>query len=162
MADETKKRAVFFDRDGTLIEDVPYLSDPAHVTLKPEAVPGDSIVLSLAEPVSTHTLSAITGGTTFALIADSGAVTILAAPCACACHADPECDGVVNVLDVVLAVGTAFRGSDPIDDPIYACPYITTDVNCDGVTNVLDVVHFVNVAFRGGDPATEFCEPCAP
>ncbi|HUU45557.1 MAG TPA: M14 family zinc carboxypeptidase [Acidobacteriota bacterium] len=133
-----------------------------YVTLKPEAVPGDSVILSFAEPIATHTLSAITGGTTFALIADSGALTILTPPCACDCHADPECDGVINVLDVVLAVNTAFRGAPPIADPVYACPYVTTDVTCDGVTNVLDVVHFVNAAFRGGDPAVEFCDPCAP
>jgi len=31
------KRAIFFDRDGTLIEDVPHLADPARVRLLPGA-----------------------------------------------------------------------------------------------------------------------------
>ena len=31
------KKAVFFDRDDTLIENVPYLGDPKLVTLMPEA-----------------------------------------------------------------------------------------------------------------------------
>jgi hypothetical protein len=82
--------------------------------------------------------------------------------CACDCHADPQCDGVTNVLDVVQGVNVAFRGQPDIPDPNAACPQVTTDVNCDGVTNVLDVVRLVNVAFRGGNPATEFCDPCGP
>jgi len=80
--------------------------------------------------------------------------------CQCDCHADPQCDGNTDVLDVVLAVNVAFRGAPPIIDPNPLCPYTDTDCTCDGVTNVLDVVHFVNVAFRGGDPAVEFCDPC--
>ncbi|HUU44585.1 MAG TPA: hypothetical protein VM118_02530 [Acidobacteriota bacterium] len=53
-------------------------------------------------------------------------------------------DGVFNVLDVVMMVGTAFRGSD------YPCPPSVGDVNCDGVINVFDVVLLVNHVFRGG------------
>jgi hypothetical protein len=80
--------------------------------------------------------------------------------CACLCNADPECDGVVNVLDVVAAVGVAFRSGPQLPDPHDLCPVAPTDVNCDGLTNVLDVVRFVNVAFRSADPQTEFCDPC--
>jgi hypothetical protein len=82
--------------------------------------------------------------------------------CTCACHADPECDGAVDALDVVHAVNVAFRAGLPIPDPNALCWFVTTDVTCDGFTDVLDVVHLVNVAFRGADPATEFCDPCAP
>ena len=78
--------------------------------------------------------------------------------CGCPCHGDPQCDGVSNVLDVVIAVNVAFRSATPATDP--DCPYEQTDVSCDGYTNVIDVVKFVNVTFRGGDPGTEFCEPC--
>ncbi|HSG99676.1 MAG TPA: hypothetical protein VLB27_06480, partial [candidate division Zixibacteria bacterium] len=81
-----------------------------------------------------------------------------ACDCFCPCHGDPVCDGVVTVLDVVMAVNAAFRGDDPVTDP--GCPRAQTDVSCDGFTNVLDVVKYVNVAFRSGDPATEFCDPC--
>jgi hypothetical protein len=89
-----------------------------------------------------------------------GIELVLSPACECACHADPTCDGVVNVLDVVAAVDVAFRNADPTSDPMPNCPRIRTDADCDGVTNVIDVVRFVNVAFRGGDPATEFCDPC--
>lgn len=85
----------------------------------------------------------------------------LAVACACNCHADPICDGIINnVQDVVAVVGVAFRGAPAITDPSATCPYQTTDVNCDGVTSVIDVVKFVNVAFRGGIPAVEYCDPC--
>lgn len=33
----TSRPAVFFDKDGTLVEDVPYNADPAHVVLAPGA-----------------------------------------------------------------------------------------------------------------------------
>jgi hypothetical protein len=78
--------------------------------------------------------------------------------CSCPCHADPVCDGVTNVLDVVAIVGIGFRGQPSIFS--INCPYAQSDVNCDGVTNVLDVVGLVNVAFRSADPTTEFCNPC--
>ncbi|HUU44718.1 MAG TPA: hypothetical protein VM118_03205 [Acidobacteriota bacterium] len=80
--------------------------------------------------------------------------------CACACQADPYCDGLTNVLDAVLAVDIAFRGAELQADPFAQCPAVRTDVDCDGVVNVLDVVHIVNVAFRSGDPLAEFCDPC--
>lgn len=85
----------------------------------------------------------------------------LAMACACNCHADPVCDGVINnVQDVVVAVNVAFRGAPAVPDPNPSCPYETTDVNCDGVTSVLDVVKIANVAFRGAIPAAEYCDPC--
>jgi len=80
--------------------------------------------------------------------------------CACDCHADPICDAVVNVFDVVIAVDVAFRAGTPVVDPNPACPREDTDVTCDNVTNVFDVVKFVDVAFRAGNPATAFCDPC--
>ena len=84
----------------------------------------------------------------------------VASACACNCHADPACDSVTNVFDVVQAVNVAFRNAAPMIDPSASCPRQTTDANCDGVTNVFDVVRMVNVAFRGANPATEFCDPC--
>lgn len=82
------------------------------------------------------------------------------AVCACDCHADPQCDGVIDVLDVVAAVNVAFRNGAVLTDPSSLCPFPRTDVNCDAVTNVFDVVSLVSVAFRSGDPAVEFCVPC--
>ncbi|HUU45825.1 MAG TPA: hypothetical protein VM118_08840, partial [Acidobacteriota bacterium] len=76
----------------------------------------------------------------------------------CPCLADPECDGVTDVLDVVKTVNIAFRSTPPEYDAF--CAFARTDANCDEVTNVLDVVWIVNVAFRGADPATQFCAPC--
>ncbi|HUU46344.1 MAG TPA: hypothetical protein VM118_11495 [Acidobacteriota bacterium] len=80
--------------------------------------------------------------------------------CYCSCLADPECDGLANVLDVVKAVDVAFRGASAEADPLAQCPYERTDADCSGDTDVLDVVRIVNVAFRSGDPATEYFEPC--
>jgi hypothetical protein len=82
------------------------------------------------------------------------------AACACDCLADPACDGVTDVLDVINTVNVAFRGFPSILDPNVACPYGTTDVDCSTATDVIDVVKMVNVAFRGANPATEFCHPC--
>jgi hypothetical protein len=78
--------------------------------------------------------------------------------CMCACNANPVCDGVVDILDVVNTVGVAFRGGTAMTTG--ECPNQDTDVDCSGQTDVIDVVHMVNVAFRGGNPATEFCIPC--
>jgi len=78
--------------------------------------------------------------------------------CTCPCRSDPQCDGVTNVLDVVMTVDVAFRSQPPTYD--FGCGYPRTDVTCDRITDVLDVVHFVNVAFRGGDPEIQFCEEC--
>jgi len=78
--------------------------------------------------------------------------------CQCSCHADPQCDGVTNVLDVVQTVNVAFRGASPVFDD--DCPKERTDVDCSGFTNVLDVVKIVNVAFRGGLPEVNFCNAC--
>jgi hypothetical protein len=80
--------------------------------------------------------------------------------CACDCHADPQCDGSTDILDVVNTVNVAFRGFPAIPDPNAMCQYETTDTDCNGFPDVIDVVHMVNVAFRGFNPATEFCNPC--
>lgn len=79
--------------------------------------------------------------------------------CDCPCHADPECDGLTNIQDVVKTINVAFRAVQP--DPYPFCPRVTTDVNCDGVTNILDVVAVVDVTFRAADPNTIFCDACA-
>ncbi len=77
----------------------------------------------------------------------------------CDCHADPQCDGVTNVQDVVLMVTEAFRNGTPLVDA--SCAHISrNDVDCDCVVSVSDVVHLVNVAFRGANAALEFCDPC--
>jgi hypothetical protein len=99
-------------------------------------------------------------------LGDSSALSVvrtveLISQCACDCHADPaDCEGVVNVLDVVSTVNVAFRGAAAIPDPNPQCPRETTDVDCSGATDVLDVVRIVNVSFRSADPAAEFCDPC--
>jgi hypothetical protein len=81
--------------------------------------------------------------------------------CVCVCHADPVCDGVMNVLDVVSTVDVVFRNSGEQTDPGPLCATKQTDVNCDFMSNIVDVVRIINVAFRNGDPAIEFCDPCS-
>jgi hypothetical protein len=91
-----------------------------------------------------------------------GAGTGSTPSCVCDCHADPECDGFTDILDVTALVSVAFRDGAPLPDPNGLCPYQTTDVNCSGFTDILDVTRMVEVAFRDGNPAAEFCSPCAP
>lgn len=77
--------------------------------------------------------------------------------CDCHCHADPTCDGVTDVLDVVGVVNEAFRGGLAVADA--TCPHKSRDdFNCDCVVDVLDVVLVVTQAFRGGTAAV--CDPC--
>lgn len=82
-------------------------------------------------------------------------------PCACDCHTDPACDGIINdVQDVVKTIDVAFRGAAAIPDPNGDCPYESTDMDCSGLTDVVDIVKVVGVSFRGADPATEYCVAC--
>lgn len=85
-------------------------------------------------------------------------------PCNCVCHADPECNGEANIIDVILVGNRAFRGALQTTNagctPHGVVVDGNTDVNCSGATDILDVVSMVDVAFRGADPATRFCDPC--
>lgn len=76
----------------------------------------------------------------------------------CACHADPFCDGAINIQDVVEVIGIAFRGVPPLASE--NCPALDEDVDCSGNIDVLDVVHVIAVAFRGQPDTGEFCRPC--
>ena len=78
--------------------------------------------------------------------------------CDCSCHADPFCDGLTNIQDVVNLVDVAFRGEDPGAQQF--CPRLPQDVNCDGIIDIVDVISMIDVAFRNGDPDVIFCDPC--
>jgi hypothetical protein len=65
---------------------------------------------------------------------------------------DQNCDGVVDIVDVVELIGYVFRGGLPPD------PVKRTDVNCDGRADISDVVQLVYYVFRGGS----ICDPCSP
>ena len=78
--------------------------------------------------------------------------------CDCHCLGDPQCDGIVNVLDVVRAVDVAFRNVGATQDA--DCPVARTDVNCSGVTEVFDVVGVIGVAFRNESQWETYCRPC--
>ncbi|MBI3872547.1 MAG: SBBP repeat-containing protein [candidate division Zixibacteria bacterium] len=128
------------------------------------------------EPVSVHCSRSIVGGvgcgdapvtvlytyTATDACGDSTScqrtVTVILPPCDFSCHADPVCDGVLDVRDVVNEVGVAFRAD--ATHPIQNCAYVREDVDCDGQVDVIDVTKIVNVAFRAGDPAIQFCHPC--
>jgi PKD repeat protein len=128
-----------------------------YLSTKPTATPNATITLSL-DPIGLSSLSTRTTTTSFVPVAGSGVLTLEGTPCLCPCHADPQCNGATDVLDVVQAVNVAFRSAPSTSDP--TCPNPQTDADCSGFTNVIDVVKFVNVAFRNADPATEFCDPC--
>lgn len=80
----------------------------------------------------------------------------------CPCHADPQCDGVTNVLDVILTIEVAFRGGPSIVDSDPLCNPERTDANCDLSTGVVDVVKVIDVAFRGISQGASFCPACIP
>lgn len=85
-----------------------------------------------------------------------GVVTIACPGC---CPADPNCDGIQSdIVDVVTAIGVAFRGVPAIQG--LGCPSAQTDVDCSGFTDVVDVVKVVDVAFRGASTDAKFCHPC--
>jgi hypothetical protein len=90
--------------------------------------------------------------------------TIAIGDCGCPCFADPNCDGVTDVVDVVQAVNVAFRNFPSVQDT--TCASERTDVHDDGdgTTGVMDVVRFFNVAFRNFDPCSNggFRDPCTP
>ncbi len=93
-------------------------------------------------------------------LADTTVTTITVANgCQCPCHADPQCDGSPDVIDVIKTIGVAFRGEATIfDTDCFPNPGGRTDFDCNGVTDVIDVVSIINVAFRGQVP--NFCNPC--
>ncbi|HEX9751461.1 MAG TPA: M14 family zinc carboxypeptidase [candidate division Zixibacteria bacterium] len=131
-----------------------------HLTIKPGAVFGDSLVLSINTPLEGYAPSAKIDATDIGIFGDDGALTILTPPCECQCHTDPVCDGTTEVLDIVATVEIAFRNGAITPDPLLQCPWARSDVNCDGTVNVFDVVKLVDVAFRAADAGTTFCQSC--
>ncbi len=63
-------------------------------------------------------------------------------------HGDANCDGVVNVLDLVAMISYILA-----QNPSPFCPD-NADINSDGVINVLDVVGTVNIILSGKKTAT--------
>lgn len=77
----------------------------------------------------------------------------------CANHADPNPDGIIDILDVIATVEVAFRNAPALKDA--SCPHDPagrTDVNCSGATDIFDVTQLVEVAFRNA--TIKFCNPC--
>ena len=65
-----------------------------------------------------------------------------------------------GVVDVVTAIGVAFRNQPAINDSdCFPDPGGRTDNNCDGVTGVVDVVRFIDVAFR--NQTVSYCDLCS-
>jgi subtilisin family serine protease len=95
------------------------------------------------------------------VLADTSQVVITVANgCQCPCHADPGCNGAIDVVDVVNTISVAFRGESSLIDPdCFPNPGGRTDVDCSGSTDIIDVVRMVGVAFRGETP--NFCDPCS-
>lgn len=93
----------------------------------------------------------------------TGVLTILP-DCICACQADPSCDGVTSMADIVLVIDRAFRGAAAVIDPACVDSSNTdglTDVDCSGSTDIVDVTHMIDVALRGSSAEAHFCLPCA-
>jgi hypothetical protein len=98
------------------------------------------------------------GDTIFAPTFTKGVITVLTSACDCPCAADPQCDGVHDIVDVTSIINAAFRAGATISDN--GCGFFRQDVNCSGAVDILDVVTSVGVAFRGGSADLEFCDGC--
>lgn len=59
---------------------------------------------------------------------------IISIGCFCRCHGDPDCNGYLDIVDVVRTINTAFRGSPSITDQ--DCTHARTDVDANAMTNV--------------------------
>jgi len=81
-------------------------------------------------------------------------------PCACACVADPRCDGTADIVDVVAVINAAFRGGHATQD--LNCSSSREDVDCNGHADIIDVTRMISVALRGVDPSVLLCDPCGP
>jgi hypothetical protein len=77
--------------------------------------------------------------------------------CDCPHVGDLDTNSVIDILDVIAIVNSAFRGA-PISPGDPFCPSATrSDVNCDELVDILDVIALVNTAFRNIDSR---CNPC--
>ena len=80
-------------------------------------------------------------------------------PCTCARQGDiasrPNGDGVIDVFDVIEAIGIAFSGATDPQDP--QCPRTRSDVDNNGVTDVFDVIYLIATAFSGGPQPVDPC-----
>jgi hypothetical protein len=118
-------------------------------------------------PLTQQAVSHASGDYSYSVIAKNGCGSGPESPVGgsvsinhCPCHGNLNCDASIDLLDVVLVIGEAFRNAPPVSDP--SCTHASrADVDCDCNVTIGDVVHVVNVAFRNADPATEYCNPCA-
>jgi hypothetical protein len=62
---------------------------------------------------------------------------------------DANCDGEVNVGDVVYIINYVFRGGPA---PV---PYMAGNANGDAEVNIGDAVYLINYIFNGGPPPVE-------
>jgi hypothetical protein len=98
--------------------------------------------------------------TTFAVLAPAFERGIVLIGCNAECHADPNCDGDCNLVDVIKTVDVAFKNAPAVIDPDPRCPVEDTDVNCDMLTDIIDVVRMINVQYRNSPASLEFCVAC--
>lgn len=150
--------------EGVYFDDIsPVMTFASEASVDP-ATPNTTFAISGKAPGTYYyTLRATDGQGQQGGVTPPHAVVVDYVSCDCSCHADPVCDGFINVQDVVETVNVAFRGGALTYDS--TCPHNPggrTDVDCSGATNVVDVVSMVGVAFRGNDASTSFCNPCTP
>jgi len=102
-------------------------------------------------------VSASTGGTPADESDSNFAICPTADLCRCNCpkQGDINGDGVIDVFDVIDAIGIAFSGGTDPWDP--ACPTTRGDVDNNGVTDVFDVIYLIATAFSGGPGPVDPC-----
>lgn len=123
------------------------------------ALPGSFEIDTCCMAPGTHLAMVECGGdTVFAPTFTKGVITVVTSLCSCPCAADPQCDGVHDIVDVTSIINAAFRAGSTLSDS--GCNFARQDINCSGAVDILDVVTSVSVAFRGGSAESEFCNGC--
>ncbi len=77
--------------------------------------------------------------------------------CDCPHQGDINADLVIDVFDVIAAIGIVFSGDPDVQD--LACPTTRADVNNDAAADLFDVIYLIDHSSSGG-PAP--LDPCAP
>ncbi len=92
-----------------------------------------------------------------------GIVTLV--DCGCACHDDPVCDDVHDILDVTATIARAFEAAPAVVDTVCTGQTLIahdgpTDLDCSGATDIVDVIRMIGIAIRDEDPNLAACPSC--
>lgn len=83
-------------------------------------------------------------------------INVRSSNCVCSCWGDPDCNGEINVLDMITLIRVLFENLLPSHSP--KCPLADSDYNCDCFLDVIDLALVIDYLFAGYD---DLCDPCS-